>query len=187
MKKMLLASALVTMMGGACAQAYVGGALGVAHADFDCKGTTSCDKSDTSFKLYGGYKINDIWAAELGYANFGKTKATVYVPAYALTAAGELENTAFTLALAGRTAIAAQLNAAVRVGLARVRSEGTVTVLSTKVSASETKIKPYLGLGLEYVFTKSLSATLGVDLTQGELYSDTYNLTAFNVGVQYGF
>src|SRR5438309_5844075 len=43
--------------------------------DVDCGGL-SCDKKDTAFRILGGYQINRNFAAELGYHDLGKVKAT---------------------------------------------------------------------------------------------------------------
>jgi OOP family OmpA-OmpF porin len=47
---------------------YIGGGIGQA----DVK---EADDKDTSMKIFGGYQINKIWGAELGYIDFGKTSA----------------------------------------------------------------------------------------------------------------
>src|SRR4051812_44677191 len=61
MKKILL-TALIAMAGSVGAHAegiYVGVAAGGTNLDLDCAGAPSCDKSDTGFKLFGGYKLTE--------------------------------------------------------------------------------------------------------------------------------
>jgi OOP family OmpA-OmpF porin len=59
---------------------YAGAAIGQAKASETCDGISgpgvSCDDKDTSWKVLGGYQINRNLALELGYADFGKIKAS---------------------------------------------------------------------------------------------------------------
>lgn len=48
---------------------YAGGTFGQARWSSDC---LNCDKSDTALRAFGGYQVNRIIAAEIGYANLGK-------------------------------------------------------------------------------------------------------------------
>ena len=45
--------------------------LGLTQQDPNCGGWSSCDKSDTGLKIYGGYKLTKEWALELAYTDFG--------------------------------------------------------------------------------------------------------------------
>jgi OOP family OmpA-OmpF porin len=50
---------LASAAGVASAQSvYIGGAGGVTRSNADCAGTVSCDNSDTGWKAYVGYNIN---------------------------------------------------------------------------------------------------------------------------------
>src|SRR5207237_4472332 len=64
----LPAAAQMSMSSG-----YVGGSIGQSKFKADC-GPFSCDKNDTSFRLFGGYQFTRNIAAELGYADLGKLK-----------------------------------------------------------------------------------------------------------------
>lgn len=59
---------------------YVGGHIGQAKAQSSCDGLAgtgiSCDDTDTSWKVLGGYKFSRNFAAELGYIDFGEIKAS---------------------------------------------------------------------------------------------------------------
>lgn len=186
MKKILLASALATMMGGAFAQVYVGGAYGMTQMEVDCSGTYTCDKSDAGVKLYGGYQFNPALAVELGYISFGKVKFSG--PYYSSTVSAEMESTAVTFAVAGRAAFSPVVHGVARLGFASVETKVNANLSGYGSGAdSETTVKPYFGLGLEYSFSKQLRGTLGADFTQGEIGGETGSLRAFNVGLQYGF
>jgi opacity protein-like surface antigen len=58
---------------------YVGGSIGQSKFKNACTGLPaglSCDEKDTAWRVLGGYQFNPNIAAELGYHNFGETKAT---------------------------------------------------------------------------------------------------------------
>lgn len=81
--KKLLAIAMLSAAFAAHAQGqgfYVGGHLGQAQAKSTCDDFRgpgiSCDDSDMSWKILGGYRVNRHFAAELGYIDFGEFKAT---------------------------------------------------------------------------------------------------------------
>ena len=81
----LPAAAQMSMSSG-----YVGGSLGQSKFKADC-GPFSCDKNDTSFRLFGGYQFTRNIAAELGYTDLGKLK----VSGFGLS--GEVKATAWDL------------------------------------------------------------------------------------------
>ena len=58
---------------------YVGASVGQSKFKESCSGLpagVSCDEKDTAWRLLGGYQFNQNFAAELGYHNFGETKAS---------------------------------------------------------------------------------------------------------------
>jgi OOP family OmpA-OmpF porin len=184
-KKILLATAMMALMGGASAEMTsfrIGAAVGSARLDFDCSGATSCDKSDTSYKIYGDYRLNDMWSVEAGYMKLSQLKATLGADDLKIKA------TAPYLALAARSNIMQDLDGVVRLGLARVRTESSVLVSGVTAEQAQIKVKPYLGLGLEYSIMPNLQAVVGADFTQGEADDMTTGTIRFlSVGVQYGF
>ena len=63
----------------AAAQFYVGAGVGQSKAKDFCGGGPfdTCDDKDTAWKVYGGYAFSPNFAAEIGYSNFGRFKATL--------------------------------------------------------------------------------------------------------------
>ncbi|HSS66877.1 MAG TPA: outer membrane beta-barrel protein, partial [Gammaproteobacteria bacterium] len=59
---------------------YVGAGGGFTTVDLcdDLRaiGATSCDDSDVGFKVFGGFKFNQYFAAEAGYADLGEVSAS---------------------------------------------------------------------------------------------------------------
>src|SRR5262245_11471348 len=90
-----LAGALIVAPSAAMAQAFsmkgpdsawfVGGSVGQSKIDCDTSGVpgASCDDSDTSFRIFGGYQFNKHFAVELGYNTLGE--ATISAPGVSAT------------------------------------------------------------------------------------------------------
>ena len=85
MKKSLVAMGAVALLSTAViagpnsSGAYVGvgfGATGYADDNYvQDIGSTGIDKSDTGYKIYGGYQFNNIIGVEVGYTDYGKFSA----------------------------------------------------------------------------------------------------------------
>lgn len=183
MKKFVVGGALLSMMSLACAQAYVGGAVGYAQLEVDCGTLPQCDKSGTGAKIYGGYKINPAIAIEAGFIDYGKAKAssTYYQ--------SELKVSAFHVAAALRGELGRRFALVGRLGLAVVDSKLSYyrPFARSGDSNSESNVKPYLGLGAEFLVTGGLKVTAGADFTQGELDGNSGAVRLFSLGLQYDF
>lgn len=193
MKRILLAATLVALTGMAGAEMTsfrIGATVGSARIDMDCSDSTTCDKSGTSFKIYGDMRLTDMWSVEAGYMKLGQLKTTDFDPNDSTTSESKVTVTAPYLALAARVGIIPDLNGVVRVGLARVRTQLRVTEPTIPVNEkiAQIKVKPYVGLGLEYTIQPNLQAVAGADFTQAEVSElVTGTVRSFNLGVQYGF
>lgn len=174
MKKFSLAGLLMAMMGAASAQVYVGGAFGPSHVE-DC-GVYSCDKSDTGYKVYGGYKINPIIAIEAAYIDYGKAKITTI-------GGGDVSADGFLINAAFRHHATRELSLVGRVGLSMLDAKLRRPLGST----SDSSTKLYFGLGLEYAFTKNLKGTVSADFTSAEVAGEDANVRLISIGAQYDF
>ena len=94
---------------------YLGGNIGQSKVKDGCSGLggtgISCDDKDTAFKILGGYNINRNFAAELGYTDFGKAKAS------GLGLTDEFKATAWELSGIGSYPVANQFSVFGRLGL----------------------------------------------------------------------
>lgn len=166
----------------ALAQGYVSAAVGGSDSDISCPGGASCDKSDTAYKIVGGYSFGSGFAAELGYISFGKTKATL------VGAKAEVETTGVMLGLAYQAQFNNQWGGNVRLGAARMKADVTGAVPGFGNSGdSDTKTVPYLGLGVNYAFTKNVRAELSADFSRSEYRGQKNDVRALMVGVRYDF
>ncbi|PWQ94912.1 outer membrane beta-barrel protein [Leucothrix pacifica] len=55
---------------------FFGGAFGQSELDGFCGTAGDCNNEDTSWKVYGGYKINDMLDAEVSYTSIGDINRT---------------------------------------------------------------------------------------------------------------
>lgn len=167
---------------------YVGGSYGPTDWNVDCSGTSSCDKSDTGYKIYAGYKFNQLFAIEAGYANLGKTTASAYVPY--LTSV-QFESTAPFIVGTLRGAFTPQLTGVARFGIANVETKltGTVSGFAGSASDSSTQAQPIFGLALEYGFNKHLSVSVDADFTNSADVANTGHgaIRMLSIGAQYNF
>ena len=187
MKKIIL-SAFIAMAASAGAHAegiYVGVAAGGTHFDVDCSGTSSCDKSDTGFKLFGGYKLTENVAVEAHYADYGKAGFGGVVNG--VNATGDAKLSGFGLGVALLGDFATDWNGVVRAGVARNKLKVDVSVPGFSASDSENKTKAYVGAGVGYKLTKEVSRNAAIDYTEGEYGGETAKVTLFTIGVGYSF
>lgn len=184
--KLLTALAALTLSAAASAQPYGVVSAGVARVDVDCSGTATCDKSDTGFKLMGGYKFMPNLAAEIGYFDFGKVRAS----APGINA--ELKNSAFGGGVAYHLDLAPSWNAVGRLGLAQVKTKisGTVAGLGS-ASDTDNNTALYAGLGVGYKISKTLSVDGAWDLSKSKYnkngVDESGNINMFSVGLTFGF
>jgi OOP family OmpA-OmpF porin len=177
MKKTLLALGAFVACNAALAQVYVGGSVGLTQQSANCSGWSSCDKSDTGLKLYGGYKLTKAWALELGYNDFGSVslRSGPFSGSYSATALSA--GGAFFLTLAPK------LTGIARFGLASVDGDYS----APGGGSSESSIEPYVGLGIAYTLTPKLSLTGGFDYLNADYPRGSGSATLFSVGLSYAF
>jgi len=72
---------------------FFGGSFGQAEVDGFCKSSTDCNAEDTSWKVYGGYTLNDSMDVEIGYHSIGDINRT--------TAAGTEASELSAISIAG--------------------------------------------------------------------------------------
>jgi len=158
-------------------------------------------KSDTAWKLYGGYRFNPNIAAEFFYANLGKfsrnadgSGATATSPSVNFSLNSELKITGFGVAALLGAPLSEQWNVFAKPGLLYwdAKRTSTTTAAGTTQSGSVSKsgTSPSFGLGTSYAFTDKLSARL-----EWERYfdvgdkntTDKSDVNLFAVSVQFTF
>lgn len=192
MKKIMLATLMAVVAGGASAQVYLEGAFGSSNLEVDCTGASRCEKSGTGAKLIGGYTVNPNIAVEVGYVNFGDAKFAGYttVPRLGYGYADvTYKSTAFYIGGAARGELVRGLWGVARLGLAQVETKADVRFGSLAGSTSDTGANALFGLGLEYAVVPKFKVTAGVDFTQSPIAegNTTATLRLLSIGAQYKF
>ena len=163
----------------------MGAGAGFSRLSDDCAGTTTCDRSDTGLKLFGGYKLVPNWALEVNYFDFGKARATLDTESG--MASSDLKATAFGAGVMLFAAAPANWTGLARFGVARVKADGSATLGAVSLSDSQTSTQGYLGLGLGYAFSKNLSIDGAIDYTRAKLGGSGVDLSLVSIGLTYGF
>ena len=180
---LLASSAALFSVGASADTGYVSLGLGQSHLNADCSGIPSCKTNDTAVKVTGGYNLGSGFSAELGYMDFGKFSAN--------DGAGtsvDVKPSAWTLGAAYTMPFTPQWSGSVRLGAARVHTDVSAAVTGVgSGSASETKTKPYYGLGVDYAVAQNVKVGFGADFTQAEFQGAKNNVRALTLGLTYGF
>lgn len=164
MKKILSAVALAAACGVASAQGYAGALIGMSQYSGDCP--SSCDKSDSGFKIYGGYQVTNDIAVELGYTDFGTVK---------IDAGGKADISAVSVVAAYRYAFSQELTGVGRLGLGFAKVDGSEGI------EDDDAVNLYAGLGLEYAVANGFKIVGAFDL------ADNGDVYLFGIGAQMGF
>ena len=124
---------------------YAGGSLGQSKGDCGSGfAGSSCDDSDTAFKIFGGYQFNKYLGAELGYAALGDVKATF--PTGDVT----VEAKAWDVMAVGTFPVADRFNVFGKLGWFRADSDA-----SGLASGSDSSSGLTYAIGAGYDFTRN--------------------------------
>lgn len=177
MKKSVIAAALLAVCGAASAQGYAGALIGLSKISTDCASIASCDDTDTGYKVFAGYQVMPNVAIELGYTDFGKARASLG------SVHEEIEASAISVVGAFRVPFSEDFIGVARLGLAGVKAKRTPSLSGE----SESNLKLYTGLGLEYQVSDAFKLSAAIDLTSAEVEGDSGAVYLIGVGAQAGF
>lgn len=182
---------LITLGGASVARAqtlsmpaYMGLSVGRATTDIDCSATLGCDRSDTGWKLFGGYLFHPNFGVEVDLRDHGK--ATLSGVVGGVTETGRLSTESIGLyGLA--TAREAALSGFAKLGLAATRARGVDAVPALTSPERETHVRPAIGLGLAWDFTQRISARLEFERVRVKFGGAHRDVDLFSAGVQTRF
>jgi OOP family OmpA-OmpF porin len=159
MKKLLFALiASATVAGSAQAQqgrTYVGlGLTGVDH-EFVVPGGTIIDADEWKWaiKLYGGYEIDDMWAAEAGYVGMRSASADYQIGGTTGTISSDGRR--FYLAGKAKMPINQMFSVYGKLGLAHVKAEQQSAIAA--LSRDETDVELYASIGGQFNLTPHMA------------------------------
>jgi OOP family OmpA-OmpF porin len=179
MQKQLFAALLVAAFLSPVAAQADGSYVKFSAGRSDYKGEEGKDR-DTALSLAYGFAVDKNFDVELGYINLGKIKNAE--PGYSITA----ERQAFYLAGVGSLPLTDAFSASAKLGLAVNRYEDQILSILGNESENVTKIRPMLGLGASYQFTKEVAGVLEYQHF-GKISSADVKSSALTLGVKYGF
>lgn len=176
----------------ASAQVYVGGGLGQAKPKSHCFSETSCNQSDSAFKLIGGYTIDKNFAIELNYFDFGSQHFSY--SADQMSTNLDLKSRALSLSGLLNYSFTDKFGGFVKAGIAQVKSEDSLVIkgnggVVTDYSGHTTFKDPHVQLGVGLTYKISDRFSLRAEFEQFRLKSRVQR-TAFQtvtVGAQYAF
>lgn len=129
---------------------FIGASAGQASYDVSCPATSTCDDSDTTWKIYGGLEVNEYIAMEVGYADLGEAK-------FSGTPSGTAEVNGMTVQVIGTFAINPSVSLIGRGGMNFLNLEKNGTIAGTpNNNAGDTDVAWSLGLGAQYNLSKSV-------------------------------
>ena len=167
---------------------YLNGALMLRHYDLSQPGSDGGSQAGDGYtltsKLSGGWRFNDTWAVEAGYAAFGRPKHHYTRDGQP----GELraKSDAWFGAARVSTRLGENLSLFGKLGLARHRFDVQATGAAAGLAQHKSTTALYLGTGLAWQLDQHWATTVelehfGKDTAPGK------GLNTVSVGVQYNF
>lgn len=169
------------------AQAYVGGGVGQSRADVDCTGSTVCDKTDTAFKIFGGYMFTKNFGLEGAYYNQGKARLEGTDPELG-TMVAEYKGRGFGIFALGAMPLGDGFSVFAKLGA--VSAKITVDATSSSVgsgSQSERHTNFGWGVGAAYEIVKQLDVRLEWERIRVQVLDEKRNADLLTLGLQYRF
>jgi OOP family OmpA-OmpF porin len=159
--------------------AYVGGSIGQSKFKFDCGGAPTCDQTDTALRIFLGYQFNPNIAAEIGYADLGKSK--VGDP----TGSDDVKGSAWDVSAVGLWPLASQFSLLGRLGL--FHGETKVTGAD---NFKDTKSGVLWGLGGQFDLNRNLGFRAEWNRYSkmgGSNFGEKFNVDVLNVSALWRF
>jgi OmpA-OmpF porin, OOP family len=181
----LLALALAS--GGALAQGYAGVSIGQSKVDLDCTGTTSCDRSDTAFKIFGGYMFIPNAGVELTYYNQGKATLAGTDPLLG-NVTGEYKGDGFGVYGVAVAPFGNGASVFGKLGMVsgKIKLDATSSVFGS-ASDSERHTNVAWGVGAGYEFTKNIGARLEFERVRVKFQGEKDDVDLVTLGLVYRF
>lgn len=127
---------------------YVGASAGTSTTDSCVAAGSTCDDSDTAYKVYGGLEVNEFISMEVGYANLGDVEYSAPT--------GTRGTHGMIVQLVGSYALNPSFTLLARGGMNIFNTEVEGAVAGASGNQGDTDVSWSLGLGAQYNFNKSL-------------------------------
>ena len=158
MKQFILAAAITLTCGAAAAapaatNLYVGVGVGSAQQKIEVDGYSDTI-SKTAFNLNGGYKFDQNFALEVGYASFGKASGSED------GVSASIEPTSFYVAGVATYPVSPVFSVYGKLGAARNRTKLSATIGTDSFSNTQTETTLVAGVGVAYTVAPNIDLTL---------------------------
>lgn len=154
---------------------YAGGSVGQMEADGDCPPGVTCDLEDTSFKFFGGYRINRNFAAEAFWGEWGEISLT------AGPFTGTVKVRTIGIAGLGILPIGQQFELFGKLGFGNTSQRFTGTAPGMVLTDTDTGSELVYGFGAAFNFTRNFGVR-----TEWERLNDS-EVDIMSIGLQYRF
>ncbi len=168
------------------AQGYVGASIGQVRVNLDCTGTDTCDKSDTAFKVFGGYMFMPYVGVEGAYYDQGKLRQTATDQTLGRVTA-DWKGDGWGLFAVGAVPLG---NFSLFGKLGAVSSKIKVDATSSvygQASDSERHTNVGWGLGGDYAFTKNLRGRIEFEQIKVKFQEEKRNANLLTAGIVFMF
>ena len=128
---------------------FIGASVGQASYDMTCPAGSTCDDTDTAWKIYGGLEVNEYISMEAGYANLGEVEVSG-------TPSGTVEVHGMTIQVIGSYAINPSFSLIGRGGMNILNLEKNGTIAAPTNNVGDTDVAWSLGLGAQYNLSESV-------------------------------
>lgn len=209
MNRFFLGFAIFTATTLANAQGYVGAVRSFTNIGYECPPGMNCDKSGHGWRFYGGTKlsaskqidlgIGKVDSVEVGYLKYAQVISSGQATVDYLNDVGDpatriaptalrIQADALTLAMVARFPLVDQLSASARLGVAYVSSTVRHDLDGmTNTSETTTKLKPYVGFGVEYDIPSVVKVVGTFDLTKVNAGGFSGNARMIGLGAEKSF
>jgi OOP family OmpA-OmpF porin len=156
---------------------HLGLSLGKSELDANCPGGLRCDQTDTTWRVYGGGRFNNIFGGEIGYTDFGDFTR----------GGGETDANSFDFTLLAGIPFGANQNWSVfgKLGIAYTRAD--VSSVVPGISGDEDGWGPRFGVGLQAGLSRNWAVRADWDRTRVQLREGDGDIDSFTLGAQYTF
>lgn len=181
MKKTALILAIGTLISASAMAAddfYAGANIGRGKLEADAGNGFNISKTDTSWDVFGGVKLNPNFAAEIGYRDLGDAKFSES------GVNGKLSATAMQVSALGILPISNEVEVFGRLGLAHIKGKSEFSGAGLSIRDSESKNRAVMGIGAKYNLSKDFS--LRTEYTSYAKIDDV-RLSNLSVGAQFNF
>ena len=180
---------------------YIGASVGGAKASFDTgallagapAGTTFTNEtSNTGWKIFGGYQIDQYFGAELSYVDLGKYGFSGTVPP--ATFSGNARINGGGVAATGTLPLDKGFSLFGKIGAFYSQEKVTATATffgaSATANGTDNKWGAQFGLGVKYAFNRNLGVRIEAERYQdmgSNIATVKADVSLYTIGLSYGF